>query len=29
MIFGIIGIGVTILAIISRKKLEPEEIQNQ
>jgi len=29
MIFGIIGIGVTILAIISRKKLEPEEIKNQ
>ena len=29
LIFGIIGIGVTILAIISRKKLEPEKIENQ
>ena len=28
LIFGVIGIGVTILAIMSRKKLEPQKIQN-
>ncbi len=28
LIFGTIGIGVTLLAIISRKKLEPQRIQN-
>ncbi len=28
LIFCIIGIGVALLAIISRKKLEPQEIQN-
>ncbi len=26
--FGVIGVGVTILAIISRRKLEPQKIQN-
>jgi MFS family permease len=28
LVFGIIGVGITILAIISRKKLEPQRIQN-
>jgi DHA1 family multidrug resistance protein-like MFS transporter len=28
LIFGIIGIGITLLAIVSRKKLEPQRIQN-
>ncbi len=28
LIFGVIGIGVTILAIMSRKKLDPQKIQN-
>ena len=28
IVFGMIGIGITILAIISRKKLEPQRIQN-
>ena len=28
LIFGIIGIGITILAIVSRKKLEPQKVLN-
>ena len=28
LVFGVIGIGVTLLAIMSRKKLEPQRIQN-
>ena len=28
LVFGIIGVGITLLAIISRKKLEPQRIQN-
>ena len=26
LVFGVIGIGITILAIISRKKLEPQKV---
>jgi len=28
IVFGMIGVGITILAVISRKKLEPQRIQN-
>jgi len=28
LVFGIIGVGIMLLAIMSRKKLEPQRIQN-